>query len=130
MHNPGLLEDLAWRGFVFQHTDGLGDALARGRVTAYCGFDPTASSLHVGNLVPVMGLLHLQRAGHRPVVLVGMMGVGKSTVGRKLATLLGGRIELVSAPGAGSTFTLLVPRASSATCREQELIGPHTESTE
>jgi tyrosyl-tRNA synthetase len=71
MHNPGLLDDLAWRGFVFQHTDGLAGALARGPVTAYCGFDPTASSLHVGNLVPVMGLLHLQRGGHRPVVLVG-----------------------------------------------------------
>ncbi|MBA3889541.1 MAG: tyrosine--tRNA ligase [Gemmatimonadaceae bacterium] len=71
MHNPGLLDDLAWRGLVFQHTEGLADALGREPVTAYCGFDPTAPSLHVGNLVPVMGLLHLQRAGHRPVVLVG-----------------------------------------------------------
>lgn len=71
MHNPGLLDDLAWRGFVFQHTEGLAEALQRGPVTAYCGFDPTASSLHVGNLIPVMGLLHLQQAGHRPVVLVG-----------------------------------------------------------
>ena len=40
-------------------------------MTGYCGFDPTAPSLHVGNLVPVMGLAHLQRAGHRPVVLIG-----------------------------------------------------------
>ena len=46
-------------------------ALAAGRVTAYCGFDPTAPSLHVGNLVPVMTLAHLQRAGHRPIALVG-----------------------------------------------------------
>jgi tyrosyl-tRNA synthetase len=68
---PPLLDELAWRGLLHQHTDGLADHLARGPVTAYCGFDPTAPSLHVGNLVPVMGLVHLQRAGHRPVALVG-----------------------------------------------------------
>jgi len=56
---------------VFQHSEGLADALQRGPVTAYCGFDPTAPSLHVGNLVPVMALTHLQRAGHRPIALVG-----------------------------------------------------------
>ena len=56
---------------VYQHTDGLPDALATESVSAYAGFDPTASSLHVGNLVPVMGLAHLQRPGHRPIALVG-----------------------------------------------------------
>ncbi|HET9454570.1 MAG TPA: tyrosine--tRNA ligase, partial [Gemmatimonadaceae bacterium] len=66
-----LLEELRWRRMLHQHTDGLADALARGMVSGYCGFDPTASSLHVGNLVPVMGLVHLQRAGHRPVFLAG-----------------------------------------------------------
>lgn len=66
-----LLEELAWRGLLYQHTDGLADALAAGQIAGYCGFDPTASSLHVGNLVPVMGLVHLQRAGHRPIALVG-----------------------------------------------------------
>jgi len=66
-----LLEELAWRGLLNQHTETLGAALAAGRVTAYCGFDPTAPSLHVGNLVPVMGLAHLQRHGHRPIALVG-----------------------------------------------------------
>ncbi len=66
-----LLDELAWRGLLFQHTDGLAQHLASGSVTAYCGFDPTAPSLHVGNLVPVMGLRHLQRAGHRPIALVG-----------------------------------------------------------
>jgi len=71
MPTQALLEELAWRGLVFQHTDGLADALAGGAVTAYCGFDPTGPSLHVGHLIPVMGLLHLQRAGHRPVILVG-----------------------------------------------------------
>ncbi len=68
---PPLLFELAWRELVFQHSEGLADALQRGPVTAYCGFDPTAPSLHVGNLVPVMALTHLQRAGHRPIALVG-----------------------------------------------------------
>ncbi|HST08428.1 MAG TPA: tyrosine--tRNA ligase [Gemmatimonadaceae bacterium] len=66
-----LLDELSWRGMVYQHTDGLADALATSEVSAYVGFDPTAPSLHVGNLVPVMGLAHLQRAGHKPVALVG-----------------------------------------------------------
>jgi tyrosyl-tRNA synthetase len=80
-----LLEDLRWRGLLAQHTDGLSDALSRGMVTGYVGFDPSAPSLHVGNLVPVMGLVHLQRHGHRPVFLAGggtgMIGdpSGKST---------------------------------------------------
>ncbi len=66
-----LLDELSWRGMIYQHTDGLADALATGQVSGYVGFDPTASSLHIGSLVPVMGLAHLQRAGHRPVALVG-----------------------------------------------------------
>lgn len=68
---PAPLFELAWRELLFQHTEGLAAAFERGTVTAYCGFDPTAPSLHVGNLVPVMGLVHLQRAGHRPIALVG-----------------------------------------------------------
>jgi tyrosyl-tRNA synthetase len=68
---PALLDELAWRGLLYQNTDGLAAALARGPLSGYCGFDPTAPSLHVGSLVPVMGLVHLQRAGHRPVALVG-----------------------------------------------------------
>ena len=68
---PALLDELGWRGLLYDHTDRLADALAAGPVTGYCGFDPTADSLHVGSLIPVMGLLHLQRAGHRPVILVG-----------------------------------------------------------
>ncbi|MFI5245837.1 MAG: tyrosine--tRNA ligase [Gemmatimonadales bacterium] len=66
-----LLDELQWRGLLYQQTEGLAAHLAKGPVTAYCGFDPTAASLHVGNLVPVMGLVHLQRAGHRPIALVG-----------------------------------------------------------
>ncbi len=66
-----LLAELTWRGLLYQHTEPLDAALSAGVVTGYCGFDPTATSLHVGNLVPVMGLAHLQRAGHRPIVLIG-----------------------------------------------------------
>jgi tyrosyl-tRNA synthetase len=72
MHSKNsLLDELSWRGMVYQHTDGLADALATDSVSAYAGFDPTADSLHVGHLVPVMGLAHLQRSGHRPIALVG-----------------------------------------------------------
>src|SRR6476620_2383599 len=66
-----LLDELAWRGLLYQYTEGLRGSLAAGPVSVYCGFDPTAASLHVGSLVPVMGLVHLQRAGHRPIALVG-----------------------------------------------------------
>jgi tyrosyl-tRNA synthetase len=66
-----LFEELEWRGMVSEATDGVRDALATGRVTAYIGFDPTASSLHVGSLLTVMGLARLQRFGHTPVALVG-----------------------------------------------------------
>ncbi len=68
---PAILRELAWRGMLHQETDGAAAALAAGPVAAYCGFDPTASSLHVGSLLPIMGLVHLQRYGHRPVALVG-----------------------------------------------------------
>ena len=66
-----LYDVLAERGLVSQCTDdNIRDRLAK-PVAAYCGFDPTADSLHVGSLVPIMGLAHLQRCGHKPVVLVG-----------------------------------------------------------
>ena len=68
--NTGLLAELAWRDLVYQTTPELESFLGEKR-TAYCGFDPTAPSLHIGNLIPVMGLVHLQRAGHTPIVLVG-----------------------------------------------------------
>src|SRR5438105_246417 len=66
-----LYDEFAWRGMVSDATDGLSDAFARDRVTAYIGFDPTASSLHVGSLLTVMGLARLQRFGHRPIAIVG-----------------------------------------------------------
>ncbi|MDQ4079902.1 MAG: tyrosine--tRNA ligase [Gemmatimonadota bacterium] len=70
-HHKQVLDELGWRGLIHQYTEGLAESLAAGPVSAYCGFDPSATSLHVGSLVPVMGLVHLQRAGHRPIALVG-----------------------------------------------------------
>lgn len=68
-----VLEELQWRGLVSQHTDieALGQALENGPVTYYCGFDPTAASLHHGHLVQLVLLRHLQLAGHNPIALVG-----------------------------------------------------------
>ncbi|HYX81137.1 MAG TPA: tyrosine--tRNA ligase, partial [Gemmatimonadales bacterium] len=66
-----VLQELEWRGFVQQATPGLAEHFAKGSVTAYCGFDPTAPSLQLGNLMPLMLLANLQRAGHRPLVLMG-----------------------------------------------------------
>ena len=68
-----ILDELAWRGLLAQTTDeqALREALSAGPVTVYCGFDPTAPSLHHGNLVQLVLLRHLQLAGHRVVALVG-----------------------------------------------------------
>ena len=66
-----LLEELSWRGLLYQQTEGLGVHFAKGTVTAYCGYDPTAPSLHIGNLVPTMLLVHIARAGHKAIALVG-----------------------------------------------------------
>jgi len=66
-----LFDEFVWRGMVYDATEGLAEALAGERVTAYIGFDPTASSLHVGSLLPVMALARLQRFGHAPIAIVG-----------------------------------------------------------
>ena len=68
-----LLQELSARGFINQtsNMDGLNDALNAGKITAYLGSDPTADSLHVGHLVPVMMMRWLQKFGHRPIALVG-----------------------------------------------------------
>jgi tyrosyl-tRNA synthetase len=71
MSESDFLAELEWRGLLVQQTVGAADLLRGGSVAAYAGFDPTASSLHVGSLVPIMGLVHLQRHGHRPYALVG-----------------------------------------------------------
>ncbi|GGT53263.1 tyrosine--tRNA ligase [Streptomyces kurssanovii] len=68
-----IVDELKWRGLMAQSTDeeALRKALADGPVTFYCGFDPTAASLHVGHLVQVLTIRRLQQAGHRPLALVG-----------------------------------------------------------
>jgi tyrosyl-tRNA synthetase len=75
-----VLDSLRERGFIQQVSDeaALRDQLSRGPVTYYCGFDPTASSLHVGSLVPLMAMAHLAEAGHRPI---GVLGGGTTMVG-------------------------------------------------
>jgi tyrosyl-tRNA synthetase len=66
-----LYQEFEWREMVYDATEGLHDALAAGPVTGYIGFDPTASSLHVGSLLPIMALARMQRAGHSPIAIVG-----------------------------------------------------------
>ena len=68
-----LIDELTWRGLIKQHTDldALRRALNEGSLTFYCGFDPTAASLHHGHLVQLIMMRHLQLAGHHPIALVG-----------------------------------------------------------
>ncbi|MCD4696016.1 MAG: tyrosine--tRNA ligase [Bacteroidales bacterium] len=66
-----FIEELSWRGMIHDMTPGTKDQLEKEMTSGYIGFDPTADSLHIGNLVPVMLLVHLQRCGHKPYVLVG-----------------------------------------------------------
>ncbi|SPM27211.1 tyrosine--tRNA ligase [Mycobacterium terramassiliense] len=71
--SSGILDELGWRGLIAQSTDldALAAEAARGPMTVYAGFDPTAPSLHAGHLVPLLALRRFQRAGHRPIVLAG-----------------------------------------------------------
>ncbi len=67
-----ILKQLESRDFIYQISDpGLGDVLSKEMVSVYAGFDPSADSLHLGHLIPVIGLMHFQRAGHRPIAVVG-----------------------------------------------------------
>ena len=85
-----ILDDLRWRGLIAQSTDeqALRDALSAGPVALYCGFDPTAPSLHIGNLVQILTVRRLQAAGHLPFALVGgatgLIGDPKMTTERTL----------------------------------------------
>lgn len=71
MRSHALLDDLQWRGLLYQHTEEVGDLLNEGPASGYIGFDPTAPSLHIGSLLVIMLLVRLQRHGHRPVALAG-----------------------------------------------------------
>jgi tyrosyl-tRNA synthetase len=66
-----LIEELRWRGMLQDIMPGTEDQLKKEMTTAYIGFDPTADSLHIGSLVPILLLVHLQKAGHKPIALVG-----------------------------------------------------------
>jgi tyrosyl-tRNA synthetase len=66
-----LVEELRWRGLIYDVAEGAEEVLAKEKVTGYIGFDPTADSLHVGSLLPIMVLVHMQRHGHTPIPLVG-----------------------------------------------------------
>ena len=92
--NQNVFHILKERGFIYQTTDdkALEDILGNQKITCYIGFDATADSLHIGSLVPIMGLVHMQRCGHRPIALLGggttMVGdpSGKTEM-RKILTL-------------------------------------------
>jgi tyrosyl-tRNA synthetase len=70
---PNVYQILKERGFLYQTTDdsALEDLLGKKKITCYIGFDATADSLHIGSLVPIMALVHMQRCGHRPIALLG-----------------------------------------------------------
>lgn len=69
--NKNVIEELRWRGMIQDSTPGLEEQLMKEMTSGYVGFDPTADSLHVGNLLPIMLLKHFQLAGHKPFALVG-----------------------------------------------------------
>jgi hypothetical protein len=85
-----LYSELEWRGLVYDATEGTREQMARAPVIGYIGFDPTASSLHVGSLLVIMALARVQRAGHSPIALVGggtgLIGDPKPTLERALLT--------------------------------------------
>jgi tyrosyl-tRNA synthetase len=66
-----FIEELRWRGMIHDIMPGTEEELKKGMTTAYIGFDPTSDSLHIGSLVQIMILVHFQRAGHKPIALVG-----------------------------------------------------------
>jgi tyrosyl-tRNA synthetase len=88
--SDAILDELTWRGLISQSTDpdALRAAMKAGPITYYCGFDPTAQSLHVGNLVQLLTMRRLQQGGHRPIALVGgatgLIGDPKPTAERTL----------------------------------------------
>jgi len=86
-----LYGELEWRGLVYDKTEGARDVLAREKVTGYIGFDPSAPSLHVGSLLQMIGLAHLQRHGHSPIAVVGggtgLIGDPKPTTERALLSV-------------------------------------------
>jgi len=84
-----VFDEFEWRGLVYDSTEGVRDLLAQEKVTGYVGFDPSAASLHVGSLLPIMCLARLQRCGHTPIALTGGgTGMIGDPSGRSLERLL------------------------------------------
>jgi tyrosyl-tRNA synthetase len=71
MPETNVFDEFQWRGLVYDCTEGLREAFASEKITAYIGFDPSASSLHAGSLLTIMGLVRLQRYGHSPIAVAG-----------------------------------------------------------
>ena len=66
-----IIEELEWRGSLKDYTPGAKEILIKDKITCYNGFDPTAKSLHIGNLIPILGLKRLQTFGHTPIIIIG-----------------------------------------------------------
>ena len=71
MEKIDLIQELTWRGMIQDIIPGTEEQLKKEMTTGYVGFDPTADSLHIGSLIPIILLKHLQRAGHKPLALIG-----------------------------------------------------------
>jgi tyrosyl-tRNA synthetase len=105
---PGLLDELRWRGLLHSSSGGLEERLATGRtIKGYSGFDPTGPSLHIGSLVPIFGMIHLQRAGGTPVIVVG------------------GGTAMIGDPSGRSAERLLLSRATV----EENIVGIQAQLT-
>ena len=66
-----FFKQLQWRGMIHDFIPGTEDKLKKSLIVGYIGFDPTADSLHIGNLVQIMTLVHFQKCGHKPIILIG-----------------------------------------------------------
>src|SRR5450759_64780 len=66
-----VFDEFKWRGLVYDSTEGMREVFETEKITAYIGFDPSASSLHAGNLLTIMGLVRLQKFGHTPIAVAG-----------------------------------------------------------
>ncbi len=76
-----LIAELRWRGLIHDIMPGTEEQLNKEMTAGYVGFDPTADSLHIGSLVPIILLVHMQKAGHKPIALIGSNGYGWRSIG-------------------------------------------------
>ncbi|MEQ8819878.1 MAG: tyrosine--tRNA ligase [Sumerlaeia bacterium] len=116
------------RGFIQDCTDvdGFRKLTAEESISVYCGFDPTADSLHIGSLVPIMGLVHFQRAGHRPVALVGGATgmIGDPSGKNAERNLLDAATIEKNVAGVRATLERYIDPANSKVVNNADWIGP------